>query len=371
VSPERRQRSRLERLVSLETPSGDAARLQQGYDALAPWVAEALGRPAAVVVAEGVPHLVAVPEGPDPVLVLCHLDTVFPAGTIAERPFRVEDGRALGPGVFDMKAGIVAALEGIGGLPGHIDRSRIGVLVTGDEETGSGTSRPLIEEVAAEVTAVLIPEPSLDGALKIGRKGGAFYDMTFRGVAAHAGLEPERGRNALLELARWALSVGDLADDERGTSVTPTRASAGTALNVVPDRAVLTVDVRAATLAELERVDGAIAAEAATEVNGVAVEVAGGINRPPLEQEASVGLADLCREQARRLGLADPGVVTVGGGSDGNFTAAMGIPTLDGLGPRGDGAHAAHEWVDLASLGERAQLLTALLGAVLDGGPAV
>ena len=355
---------RLDRLVSLETPSGDVARLDAAYDLVGEWGGAALGRAPERVVSGGVPHLLWRTAEPPSVLVLGHLDTVFPTGTIDQRPFRVVDGRALGPGVFDMKAGVVTALDALE----RVRRTdRVAVLLTGDEETGSLTSRALIEEVAATAGAVLVLEPSLEGALKVGRKGGSFYHLDFHGRAAHAGLEPERGRNALLELARWTLDLPGLADPARGTTVTPTVASAGTTVNVVPDRATLTIDVRASTLAEQTRVDDAVRSLVEAHGRGgseVRVVLDGGINRPPLETSGSEALVALCRAEARRLGLAEPDAVSVGGASDGNFTAALGIPTLDGLGPVGDGAHAVHEWVETASIGERAAIVAGMLDAL-------
>lgn len=360
-----RLEDRLRRLVTLETPSGDRDRLCAAYEPLAAWGAEALGRPPEEVVEGGVPHLLWSAPGPADVLVVGHADTVFPAGTVERRPFRVEDGRAFGPGVFDMKAGLVVALDALERVAGT---DRVALLVTGDEETGSLTSRALIEDVAREAAAVLVLEPSLDGALKIGRKGGAFYHLTFHGLAAHAGLEPELGHNALLAMARWAASLAELADPGSGTTVTPTLAAAGTAQNVVPDRATLTVDVRASALAELERVDDEIRRRVtAAGTDDVHVDVDGGINRPPLEAHSSTRLAALCREQARLLGLPEPGSATVGGGSDGNFTAALGVPTLDGLGPVGGGAHAEHEWVALDSLRDRVPLVAGMVGALVAG----
>ncbi|RYC11159.1 M20 family peptidase [Nocardioides zhouii] len=349
----------------METPSSDATRLDAVHDVVAGWGAEVLGRDPERVVVDGVPHLLWRTEEAPAVLLLGHLDTVFAAGTIDRRPFRVADGRATGPGVFDMKAGVVTALEALDGVARP---ERVALLLTGDEEVGSITSRALIEEVARSAGAVLVLEPSLGGALKVGRKGGSFYHLDFHGRAAHAGLEPERGRNALLELARWALELPALADPARGTTVTPTVASAGTTVNVVPDRATLTVDVRATTLAEQTRVDEAVRAMVARHdgADGVVVRVDGGINRPPLETSGSEALVALCRGEARRLGLDEPETASVGGASDGNFTAALGIPTLDGLGPNGDGAHAEHEWVEVASIAERAAIVAGMV-AVLTG----
>lgn len=353
---------RLERLVSIETPSGDAARLDVAHALLTEWGSEALGRAPERVVRDGVPHLAWRATASPEVVLICHVDTVFPAGTIEQRPFRVEGSRAFGPGVFDMKAGIVIALEALA----KVARPEcVSLVITGDEETGSITSRALVESVASTAKAALVLEPSIDGALKVGRKGGSFYNLTFHGVAAHAGLEPERGRSALLELARWALQLPELADRDKGTSVTPTVAHAGTVVNAVPDHAVLSVDVRATTLAEMERVDAALrdltAPDRQPHPSGVSVTLDGGINRPPMEAEGSLDLVELCRQEARRLGLSEPDAVAVGGGSDGNFTAALGIPTLDGLGPAGHGAHAVHEYVELESLHERAALVAGMI----------
>lgn len=360
---------RLARLVSCETPSGDAGRLDAAFELVSAWGTEALGRPPERVVRAGVPHLCWRASRAARVLVLCHADTVFPAGTIGRRPFRIDDGRAYGPGVFDMKAGIVVALDAIEQLGDASDH--VSLLITGDEETGSVTSRALIEEVAAQVPAVLVLEPSLDGALKVGRKGGSFYDLHFHGLAAHAGLEPENGRNALVEMAHWATDLPSLADPAQGTTVTPTLARAGTAMNVVPDSGVLSIDVRALSMAELDRVDRAVrdlALQRAGSSGGVEVRIVGGLNRPPLEVDGSRGLVELCRAAALRAGLAEPGTATVGGGSDGNFTAALGVPTLDGLGPAGGGAHAEHEWVEIPSIAERTRLVAGMLATLCAGG---
>ncbi len=364
---------RLRALVSAETPSGDPPRLRHAYELVGDWGRQALGRAPELVTERGVPHLLWRAETKPTALILCHVDTVFPAGTIERRPFRQQGDRAFGPGVFDMKAGIVVALDALESLRMSRQVDRIALLVTGDEETGSDTSRRLIEAVASEVSAVLVLEPSLRGDLKVGRKGGSFYELTFRGRAAHAGLEPELGRNALLELAHWARELPTLADPARGTTVTPTVASAGSAQNVVPEQASLTIDVRAATLVELTRVDTAVrdlAARGPQAVEDVEVALTGGVNRPPLEPGGSSDLVGLCQGHARRLGLPVPDTATVGGASDGNFTSALGIPTLDGLGPSGDGAHAEHEWVSVEAMGDRSQLVTALLESLLDGGTA-
>lgn len=347
---------RLDQLVSIETPTGDTAGLAAAQALVRSWLAPLMGGGELETVA-GVTHL-RWTGGEDPsVLLIGHLDTVFPAGTLAERPFRVDGDRATGPGVFDMKAGVVilaAALERVA----HPER--VAVLLTSDEEVGSITSRALIEREAARVGTVLVLEPSLDGALKIARRGGSIYRIGFSGRAAHAGLEPWKGRSALAELAHHVLALPDLADDDRGTTVSPTVAQAGTATNVIPEHAELRVDVRAWTLDELERVDGRMQSLGA-HTPDVRVDVDGGINRPPMEETVSAELLACARRVAGRLGHPKVEAVSAGGASDGNFTAAVGARTLDGLGPRGAGAHADHEWVSLSSMHERVELLAGML----------
>ncbi|MGW1992744.1 M20 family metallopeptidase [Embleya sp. NPDC001921] len=355
-----RSLSRLRQLVDLETPSGHVPGLDPLYELLASWSGGLLGEPERVVV-DGVPHLYVHERVRDPatapVLLLGHADTVWPLGTLAERPFTVAEGRATGPGVFDMKAGLVTALDALE-LTGGADDVRM--LVTGDEERGSPTSRALIEEAAGGCRAVLVLEPSRDGAVKTARKGVAMYRLGVRGRAAHAGLEPELGVNALVELAHQVLAISGLGDTGRGTTVTPTVGRAGTTTNTVPESGYVDVDVRAWEREELERVEDALNV-LCSRLPGAGVELAGGINRPPLERDMSRGLLLAARRLAREQGLGAVVEAWVGGGSDGNFTAALGIPTLDGLGPAGGGAHARHEWLDLGSLPERAILVAGLL----------
>ncbi|SDT16162.1 glutamate carboxypeptidase [Brevibacterium siliguriense] len=300
--------------------------------------------------------------GPEPggILILGHADTVWPVGTLAEIPFAVAEDRATGPGVFDMKSGIVSALEALTALQ---DTADLSLLITGDEETGSVTSRGLIEEAARAHRAVLILEPSLGGALKIARRGVGIYRVEITGVAAHAGLDPAKGINALRELAHVIQTVSRAASTEADTHVTPSVASGGTAVNTVPAEASLKVDVRAWSLAELERVDAVFGALAPLHP-GAGIAVHGGINRPPMPVESSVVLCRLAQQSAERLGQPELDAVEVGGGSDGNFTAAAGTATLDGLGPIGDGAHARHEWVRLSSMVERAELTAELIRSI-------
>jgi glutamate carboxypeptidase len=291
------------------------------------------------------------------VLILGHHDTVFPIGTLERRPFSVADGRATGPGVFDMKAGIVQAIHAVAALD---DSSGVEMLFNSDEEVGSHSSRPLLEERALACGAVLVLEPSADGgALKTGRKGTGTFEVVIGGRAAHAGLEPEKGINALIEAAHQVLLIAGLGDPAQGTTVTPTVAHVGTADNVVPAEARVRVDVRVTNAAEKARIESRLHSLAPV-LTGANVSVAGGIDRPPMPEEASATLFPIAREVA-------PGIhgLTVGGGSDGNFTAARGVPTLDGLGAVGGGAHADHEHVLVDTMPERVALLTGILRRLL------
>jgi glutamate carboxypeptidase len=343
----------LARLVEVESPSRDVAAITRSAQAVAGLIAEWLGRPAALVDGPDGPHVHWSGGGTPRVLVLGHHDTVFPIGTLAARPFKVDGGCATGPGVFDMKAGIVQAIHAVASLD---DASGVELLFSSDEEVGSGTSRELIEERALACGAVLVLEPSADGgALKTGRKGVGTFEVVVRGRAAHAGLEPEKGVNALIEAAHQVLAVAGLGSAEHGTTVTPTVATAGTAENVVPAEARIKVDVRVQERGEKERVEAAMAALVAVDP-GATIEVSGEINRPPMPESASADLLPL----ALRI---DPSVVgvAVGGGSDGNFTAAVGVPTLDGLGAVGGGAHSDHEFVEVATIPGRIRLLAGIL----------
>ena len=352
---------RLRALVELETPTGDRPGIAAAFETLRAWAEPAFGRPGELVTVDAVDHLLFAPAAEPFVLLLGHVDTVWPRGTLADWPFSVDaDGVARGPGIFDMKSGLVAAL---GAVARVADPARVALLVTGDEETGSHTSRALLERVAARAEAVLVLEPSERGALKVARCGASIYTLRFAGRAAHAGLEPERGANALVELSRQVLAMEQVADADAGTTVTPTVASAGTVTNTVPAEAEMMVDVRARTLDELERVDRWFTTLAATDPE-VAIAITGGVNRPPLEAGSSRELFALARQAARAAGLGELEGVAVGGASDGNFTAALGVPTLDGLGPLGGGAHARTEWVSLDAVVERSRLIAGIIDAI-------
>jgi len=358
---------RLEALVARETPSGDADRI----DALAGELADELEAVGAGVVlhrAEGLgTNLVASVPGAepelDPVLVLAHLDTVHPVGTLDERPFRVEEGRAYGPGSYDMKAGIAVLLETLALLhaAGARPRRPLQLLLTCDEEIGSHSSRTLIEESARGSHCVLVPEPCMpDGGVKTVRKGVGVYTVRARGRAAHAGVDTGRGVNAILELAHQVVGLGALADPDRGTTLNPGIIRGGTASNVIPAEAWLELDVRFRELVEGERVDAALRALRPV-VSGAELVLEGGINRPPLERTPAIAeLYGRARALAAELDY-DLTEGSTGGASDGCFTAALGVPTLDGLGVLGDGAHAVHEHIVVGDLPFRVALYGSLL----------
>jgi glutamate carboxypeptidase len=351
----------LETLVCLESPSDDAVRVTR----LAAWVHDRLrerGVPSELrpCPPRGDALLASVAFREGGTLLLGHLDTVWPVGTLADMPWRLDGGRAAGPGVFDMKAG---AVVGMAVLTAMVRESRphpVSLLLVPDEEAGSGASRELTLSVARRHRRVLVLEPSADGAAKVARKGCGVFHVRFSGRAAHAGLEPERGASALAELARFVLFLEAVAAPAKGTTLTATVARSGSATNVVPETAELDVDARAWTLDESERVSAATRGYRAFDP-GVSVAVDGGFDRPPLESTtASEALYATARRLAGDLGL-ELGAARVGGGSDGNFTAAAGIPTLDGLGPLGGGAHARDEHVLVADLPRRAALVAALV----------
>lgn len=350
----------LERLVKAESPSSDPAACARCADVVADIARPSLGEPERIVI-DGATHLRWQFGAPTQVVLIGHFDTVWPLGTIEDLPFKVDDGLAWGPGCFDMKAGIVQAIHALSALD---SLDGVALLLTSDEEIGSLSSRGVVEYTARGAGAALVLEPSVDGALKIARKGVGMYRLEVHGRSAHAGLEPENGANALLSLAAALRDVATMGDASLGTTVTPTTAQAGTARNVVPDVAVCEVDVRAESISEMGRVDVALRS-LVPQVPDTSFNWIGGINRPPMEASASAELF------ARAVALAgDVGIVAldgraVGGGSDGNFTAGLGVPTLDGLGAVGDGAHARHEHVVVDEMPKRAALLAALVRDLL------
>ncbi|MDX6224769.1 MAG: glutamate carboxypeptidase [Frankiales bacterium] len=348
-------------LVDVESPTADLAATTRAADAAAELGQALLGAAPERIVVDERTHLRWRFGAADRVVLIGHLDTVWPLGTTAEWPLRVEDGIASGPGTFDMKAGVVQLLHALAVLD---SLDGVAVLLTTDEETGSPSSRALIEETALAAGAALVLEGAADGAVKTQRKGVSMYELHVRGLAAHAGVEPEKGVNATLELAHQALAIAELQAVDVGTTVTPTVAHAGTTTNTVPAEARLSVDVRAETAAEQWRVDAAL--HALTPVLlGAVLRLEGAPNRPPLERRMSVELFDRACALAADLGLDPLAEISVGGGSDGNFTAGIGVPTLDGLGAVGGGAHARSEHIVVAELARRSALVSALVAELL------
>lgn len=358
-------------LVRIESPSDDAGALGRMSEALQRRFRE-LGVFEQLPMANGQlgPHLrlrvdACREPAADHAVALCHYDTVWSAGTLERSPFAVDDrGVARGPGCFDMKGGLVVLYYALVGLAacGAAARRRLRVLFTSDEETGSKTSRRWIEDTARDAAlAYVLESPLPGGTLKTARKGTGDYTLRIEGRAAHAGVEPQKGVSAVQELAHQILALHALNDYARGTTVNVGVVNAGTRPNVVAATARAEVDVRVAALDEADRLDAAVRGLQAC-LPDAKLTVAGGLNRPPMERSPAMGrLFQRARAIAAAMGVPDLQEGSTGGGSDGNFTAAMGVPTLDGLGPEGEGAHAAHEHVLVDSLPRRAALLAGLL----------
>jgi glutamate carboxypeptidase len=304
-------------------------------------------------------------SAPAQILMLGHFDTVWDIGQIRTMPVREIDGRLHGPGVFDMKAGIALGMLAARAIAAPVGRPgtpcRLVMLLTSDEETGSGTSRSIIEDEARRSGAVLVLEPALPGgALKTARKGCGDFELVVRGVSAHAGIDPSKGASAIRELARQIVHIEELQEPSRGLTLNVGVIQGGTRPNVVADEARALIDVRVQSLADAERIEAALAGLRPV-IPGTRLELRGGINRPPLERTEGVQrLYHTARAVAAELGH-ELGEGSTGGGSDGNFTAALGVPTLDGLGAVGDGAHALHEHVVVNDLPWRAALLAGLV----------
>ena len=361
----------LEALVTAESPTTDKAAVDRCVTEAEQRLAAAGARVARHRQAAAGDHLRAeFGSGRDQVLLLGHLDTVWPVGQLLRMPLRRESGRLYGPGTYDMKAGVAIAMLAARAVfeTDPAPALRVVVLLTSDEETGSATSRTVIEAEARRSRAVLVFEPALPGGgVKTSRKGCGDFSIAVSGVAAHAGIEPGAGANAIHELAEQILAIERLQDPGRGVSVSVNVVRGGTRANVVADDARAEVDVRTVSREDAVRLEAALRS-LRPHRPGTSLSVAGGFGRPPLERTAEVGrLYELARRVAAGLGmdLAEGGS---GGGSDGNFTAALGVPTLDGLGAVGDGAHALHEHVDLDSLAPRAALAAGVVARISEGG---
>jgi len=355
-------------LVGIESPSDDPEGLDRMADRLEGLMGPLGDLQAHPTGTDGCRHLVLEVAGREndlaPALVLAHYDTVWPRGTIDRLPFAVRDGMVTGPGCVDMKGGLVLlhhALQALHELA-IPPRRRIRVLMTCDEEVRSPTSRPLISRLGEGAALALVLEPPLpQGVLKTARKGSATYRLEVQGRAAHAGVDPENGVSAVAELALQVLALAHLSEPDLGTSVNVGVVRGGTRPNVVAARAEAEIDVRTATMAEARRVDTALRRLRAR-LAGAQVSVVPDLARPPMEATAeSTALFDRARRIAAVIGMPDLRSGSTGGVSDGNLVAALGVPTLDGLGPEGGGAHADTEHVVVESLPRRAALLAGLL----------
>jgi glutamate carboxypeptidase len=348
----------LESLVRVESPTEDLSACRKVVATASDIATRILGTPANIREVQGRPVFWWGVEQPK-VILLAHLDTVWPHNSFTPL-WSVEGNIARGPGIFDMKAGFIQALFALKGIEGSV-----ALVATTDEETGSTTSKEFIKEISSKAQAVLVLEASLDGKVKTGRKGTAMYQINIHGRASHAGLEPEKGINATVEIARITLALKALESLEHGTTVVPTMLRSGNTTNTVPDLATLDVDIRSYSIKELERVEVAIKSFT-PENQGARIVVTGGFNRPPLETSATFELYERAEKVAKSIGMPALGHASVGGASDGNFAAAAGAKVLDGLGAVGGGAHAASEWIDTSRLEERSALLHALIKDLLN-----
>ena len=357
----------LKRMVELESPSDNKAAVDHLGEYLALEFASLGGTVKFFPQPDCGNHLKVEFPGSStkPVLLLGHFDTVWPLGTLGTMPFRVDNGRAFGPGVYDMKAGIAMMMFAMRALrsAGRSNSDRpVSILLDTDEEVGSTTGRPVVESTAKNCEAVLVLEPSqtIKGMLKTARKGVGDYTIRVRGRASHAGVDFEKGHSAVIELSRQILEIAKFTDVARGITVNPGVVQGGTRTNVVAAEAVAEVDIRIARAADAAELEKKFAALRPVDPN-CTVEVTGGLNRPPMERtEGTVRLFRLAQEQAKSMGMPLDEAST-GGGSDGNFTSAMGIPTLDGLGAVGEGAHAVNESILLEELPRRTALLATLI----------
>lgn len=306
----------------------------------------------------------AYPSEEKPILLLGHTDTVHPRGTKDKNPTRIEDGRLFGCGTFDMKSGCVLMLEALRAFK-EFDlkpAKPITILLSCDEEVGSFTGRELVEREARAAEFCLIAEPSADGKAKTGRKGTGMFRLKTLGIPAHAGLDPEKGASAVLEIAKQIEKLHALNDLEKGTTVNVCTIAGGTTTNVIPAEAECSIDVRFKTMAEAERIGREIKGLEPFDTR-VSLEISGAVNRPPLERTPEiVALYEKARDLAQSFGY-DLGETEVGGASDGNFVGALGVPVLDGLGVKGDGAHTLHEHIFVDDVPKRAALLALLLSA--------
>lgn len=354
--------------VALETPSDDPEALASGLAWARAYVTRHLGEPDGADVTAGAPYgdtavlrYAASNDGAGAIGVLCHYDTVWPLGTLREWPVSIDGDRFTGPGAFDMKAGLVQFVHAVRIAREHGMRvPALTIVLNGDEEVGSPASRPVIEDAVRGLDAVLVFEASADGAVKTARKGVGLFSVTTTGREAHAGLDPDRGISAIDEIARAVLQLHGAADRAAGTSVNVGILSGGSRMNVTAGRAEAHIDVRVESESERERIDAVLAGLRAEHPDAT-LTVSGGWNRPIMPRsDSTAALFTEASEAADELGFSLT-EISVGGASDGNFAAALGIPVLDGLGAVGDGAHARTEWVSIDGMVERTALAAALL----------
>lgn len=354
----------LKRLVESESPSSDKAAVDR-VGAIIAEEARKLGAQVEIVLNKQTGDHVISRWGAGgkgrPILLVCHMDTVFPLGTLEKFPYREAEGKIMGPGVSDMKAGLAISLAAIEDALAHGLARPVNLLCTSDEETGSLTSRGLIEEMARESELALVMEPALiDGSLKTWRKGVGGFIVKVNGRAAHAGGEHEKGRNAIQEIAHQVIAIQKLTDYSKKTTVNVGVIKGGTVSNVVPEEAELEVDVRVMSLEEWERVESVIK-HLVPVLDGTSIEVRGGLNRPPMPFDGTMQTA-FKKAQVIAAGLGvELKAGGTGGGSDANFVAPLGVPVLDGLGAIGEGYHSEREYVFAGSLAQRVRLVSALL----------
>jgi glutamate carboxypeptidase len=359
----------IQRMVEIESPSDNKA----AVDEMGRFLAQEFGKEGGKVRVHGIAeygnHLqieFSGSSGQKPIMLLGHFDTVWPLGTLAKMPFRMEGGRAFGPGVLDMKAAIAMMVFALRALrEAQASHRPVIIFLDTDEEVGSSSSRAITEAIARECETVLVLEPAQgpQGFLKTSRKGVGIFTIQAHGEASHAGVDFEKGQSAIVELSRQILEVVKFVDLSRGITVNPGVIEGGTRSNVVAAEAWAEVDVRVARLADAAELEQKFAR--LRPVNPMCrLEVTGGLNRPPMERTpGTVRLFRIAQELARELGM-DLGESATGGGSDGNFTSALGIPTLDGLGAAGEGAHAANESIVLEELPKRTAILAGLIASI-------
>ncbi|MET8944161.1 M20 family metallopeptidase [Streptomyces sp. NPDC004542] len=355
-------------LVNLETPSTDKALLDEALEWLETWSDAMLGKPDSRHRSPGGRYgdiLISEYAGESEKLItfVCHYDTVWEKGTLADWPLAIDGDHATGPGIYDMKAGLIQSVWALRALKeASLARPRIRLLFTGDEEIGSPAARPVIEDACRDADAVIVFEPSEQGRIKTARKGVGRFTLRLSGVEAHAGADYTKGVSAVDELARAVLGLHALTDLDAGTTVNVGVVSGGTRSNVVAGSAEADIDVRVTSASEMARVDAALAD--LKPANGRArLTIDGEWNRPPMERgPLTVQMYELAAVAGRSIGI-ELGEISVGGGSDGNFAAALGVPVLDGMGAVGGGPHARHEHISLSGMAERAAIAAAVVAS--------